>query len=269
MREYLMAGQTTELERLHVQARVWEPAGRRLLGELGDGAGRRVLDVGCGALGWLRPLAEWVGPGGRVVGTDVDESLLAAAGRFAAEDGLDTVELVRDDLFASRLAPGSFDLVHARFQLAPLGRAVEQLAAHLALVAPGGWLVLEEPDSGSWHLNPPAPADRQLVELIVRAFTAAGGDFDAGRSLPGLLGGFGLAPDVRAEVLALPPEHPYLRAVVQLSESLEPRLTALLPLEELRRLRADAERELAEPGRWGTTFTLVQSWARVPPVGAV
>lgn len=267
MSEYLMAGQGSELERLQLQARTWEPAGRGPLGELGDGSGRRVLDVGCGALGWLRLLAEWVGPSGQVVGTDIDESLLAAARAFAAEEGLSAVELVRDDLFASKLEPASFDLVHARFQLAPLGRAAEQLAAYRALVAPGGWLVLEEPDAGSWHANPPAPAGRRLVELILRAFLEAGGDFDAGRSLFGLLADAGLEPNVRAQVLALPPNHPYARTGIQLSVSLEQRLVEFIPPDELRRLRADVERELAEPGRWGTTFTLVQAWARVPTAG--
>jgi hypothetical protein len=31
---------------------------------------------------------------------------------------------------------------------------------------------------------------------------------------------------------------------------------------ELERLRNDADVELKEPGRWGTTFTLIQSWGR-------
>jgi hypothetical protein len=31
---------------------------------------------------------------------------------------------------------------------------------------------------------------------------------------------------------------------------------------DLERLRNDAEVELEEPGRWGTTFTLIQSWGR-------
>ena len=63
---YLMAGQLSELERLQLQSRVWEPAGERLLQVLGDGAGRRVVDVGCGCLGWLRILSRWVGDGGAV-----------------------------------------------------------------------------------------------------------------------------------------------------------------------------------------------------------
>src|SRR6266508_501037 len=61
---YLLAGQASELERLQLQSRIWEPNGRRLLAEIGDGRGAPALDVGCGVLGWLRALSEWVGPEG-------------------------------------------------------------------------------------------------------------------------------------------------------------------------------------------------------------
>ena len=43
--DYLMAGQQSELERLQLQSRVWEPAGQALLARLPSGSGRRVLDV--------------------------------------------------------------------------------------------------------------------------------------------------------------------------------------------------------------------------------
>src|SRR6266540_5645353 len=49
-------------------------------------------------------------------------------------------------LFASQLEPAWFDLVHARFQLAPLGRGQQQTATYLRLVRPGGTIVLEEVD---------------------------------------------------------------------------------------------------------------------------
>ena len=62
---YLMAGQLSELERLQLQSRVWEPAGRALLERLGAGTGLRALDVGCGCFGWLRLLSTWVGPSAR------------------------------------------------------------------------------------------------------------------------------------------------------------------------------------------------------------
>ena len=61
--EYLLAGQTSELERLQLQSRVWEPSGQRLLEAIGPGRDR-ALDVGCGVLGWLRLLSRWVSPDG-------------------------------------------------------------------------------------------------------------------------------------------------------------------------------------------------------------
>ena len=260
--EYLLADQPSELQRLQLQSRVWEPAGRHLLSRLGRGSGARVLDVGCGALGWLRILSEWVGPSGEVVGADIDESLLDAARLFLQAEEVSNVELLVDDLFDSKLAPQSFDLVHARYLIAPLGRGPEQLASHRRLVTPGGSLVLEEWDLGSWHFNPPARAAERLIELLSEIFAALGGE--AGRGLPELLREIDIEqPEIDAHVIALKPGHPYLRLPLQFSLALEARLLEAVSEDELASLRREAETELAEPDRWGTTFTLVQSWGTV------
>ena len=184
-KNYLLADQPSELERLQLQSRVWEPAGRQLLSKVNGGSGSRALDVGCGALGWLRILSDWVGPSGQVVGGDVDQNLLNAARSFLETEGISNVELVVDDLFETKLKPKSFDLVHARYVIAPLGRGREQVAAHRRLVKPGGSLVLEEWDLGSWHFNPPAPAAERLIGLLSEIFAGLGGE--AGRGLPDLL----------------------------------------------------------------------------------
>jgi SAM-dependent methyltransferase len=258
--DYLLADQPSELERLQLQSRVWEPSGRQLLARLDGGSGARALDVGCGALGWLRILSEWVGPSGEVIGGDVDESLLEAARSFLKAAGASNVELLLDDLFDSKLEPQSFDLVHARYLIAPLGRGSEQVAAHRRLVRPGGTLVLEEWDLGSWHFNPPAPAAERLIRLLGEIFARLGGE--AGRELPALFGEIGVEdPGIDAHVVALEPGHPYLRLPLQFSVALEARLLEAVSEGELASLRRDAESELGEPGRWGTTFTLVQSWA--------
>jgi ubiquinone/menaquinone biosynthesis C-methylase UbiE len=262
--DYLLAGRRSELERLQLQSRVWEPAGAKLLERrLGDGAGRRALDVGCGAMGWLGILSQWVGSGGEVVGTDLDTNVLQAARALVDTEQLSNVSVIEDDLFSSRLEPASFDVVHARFQLAPLGRVVEQLAAYRRLVRAGGVIVLEEPDASSWHFNPAADSAEQLIALILQAFTAAGGDFDAGRQLPQLLRELGAEPTVDAHVLALPAGHPYLRLPLQFANALEQRLLELVSSDELAALRTEAEHELTAPYRWGTTFTLIQSHGRV------
>jgi SAM-dependent methyltransferase len=265
--DYLLAGQASELERLQLQSLVWEPSGRRLLREIGHGSGSRALDVGCGVRGWLRILSEWVGTGGAVTGFDIDESMLAIADRFVTEERLRNVGVVKDDLFASELEPDSFDLVHARYEICPLGRAEEQMETYLRLARPGGTIVLEDPDASSWHFNPPAPALERLIELIVESFRLSGGDWFAGRKHLPLLRTFGIEGKVRAEVIALPPGHPYLRLPLQFATSLEERLLSLVIADELATLREQGEAELQEPGRWGTTFTLLQCWGRRPERG--
>jgi SAM-dependent methyltransferase len=258
--EYLLSGGLSELERLQLQARVWNPFGETLLEPWREQLlGARVLDVGCGALGWLPVLTGVVGPHGSVTGTDLDEGLLASARQWVEEEGITNVRLVADDLFDSRLEPG-FDLVHARFQLAPLGRVEQQLDSYRRLLRDGGLLVLEDPDPASWHFNPPAEAAERLIALILEAFEAANGNFSVGRDLATLLGA---NAHVAAHVLALPHGHPYLRLPLQFSASLRPRLLQLADEAQLDELEAAAERELADPARWGTTFTLIQAVAAV------
>lgn len=258
--EYLLANQPSELDRLQLQSQVWEPTGRQLLSKIDSRPGGRALDVGCGAMGWLRILGEWVGPSGHVVGGDIDERLLGAARSFLEAEGISNVELVVDDLFDSKLETQSFDLVHARFLIAPLGRGPEQVAAHQRLVKPGGALVLEEWDLGSWHVNPAAPATERLIRLLSEIFADLGGE--AGRGLPELLREIGVEePEIDAHVIALEPGHPYLQLPLQFSVALESRLLEKLSEDELASLRREVETESAKPGRWGTTFTLIQSWA--------
>jgi SAM-dependent methyltransferase len=263
---YLLARDDAELQRLSLQSRVWEPAARALVADLELPFGARVLDVGCGALGWLRVLADRV-PDGVVVGTDVDPALLQAAAAACADAGHDHVRVIEDDLFHSALPPAMFDLVHARFQLCPLGRVEEQLAAYRRLVRPGGVLVLEDPDTRSWCCEPYAPATAHLIGRIRQAFAASGGDLDMGRRLGALLRSQGLEPSVRTHTLGLESGHPYLKLPLQFADSLNERLSDVMDPGELEALRRAAATELADPARRGTTFTLVQAWARVPEDG--
>jgi SAM-dependent methyltransferase len=257
-------GQLAEPAWLALQSIRWEPAGRALLDVLGQGTGLRAVDMGCGDLGWLRILSEWVGPSGSVVGTDVDESLIAAARQQLAHDAIENVSVVRDDLFETHLPARGFDLVHARFAVTPLDRVAGQLQTYTRLVRGGGWIVLEDNDISSWHYNPPAPAAERLIHLIAESFLAVGENLNAGRRQPQQLLEMGLEPHIRASVLALEPGDPYLRLPIHFTYTLQERLLMLVTPAELDNLRSHAEEEIATPGRWGTTFTLIQTWATVP-----
>jgi len=262
--ERAQIGEAAEPAWLALQSIRWEPAGRSLLAELGDGAGRKAVDIGCGDLGWLRILSEWVGPEGSVSGTDLSDTLIQAASARLESEHIANVTLVKDDVFETRLPSRTFDLVHARFAVTPLDRVTQQLETYVSLVRPGGWIVLEDNDIGSWHYNPPAPAAERLIHLIAESFLAVGENLNEGRRQFHRLRELGLQPRLAAQILALEPGDPYLRLPVHFSFTLEPRLLKLVAASELERLRSQAEEEIASPDRWGTTFALIQTWARVP-----
>jgi hypothetical protein len=177
---------------------------------------------------------------------------------------LDAGRLTIDDLFHAALPPARFDVVHARFQLCTLGRATEQIEVYRRLVAPGGILILEEPDTRSWLYEPYAPATQHLIGRVAQALGAAGGNLDAGRRLPALLRDADLEPHVRTHALGLEAGHPDLGMPLQLADSLGDRLSDILGTDGLASLREQCARELDAADRGGTTFTLVQAWARVP-----
>jgi hypothetical protein len=198
----------------------------------------------------------------------LDPGVWAATSRALVDD-LDLLPLPRvleaeDVLGAGAGAPAAaFHLVHARFQLCRYGRPAEQVAALRRLVAPGGMLVIEEPDLRSWTYEPYAPATTHLIGRLAQAFSAGGGNLDAGTRLPGLMRGAGLAPRVRTHTLGLEAGHPYLRLPLDLAATLDERLADVLGDDGLDHLRRAATAELLAGERRGTTFTLVQAWARV------
>jgi len=83
--DYLLSDSASELKRIRLQARVWEAETEAWLDHMGPMTGWRCLDLGCGAMGILGPLARRVGPRGRVLGVDIDSVQLGGARAFVAD----------------------------------------------------------------------------------------------------------------------------------------------------------------------------------------
>ena len=80
---------------------------------------------------------------GHVIATDLQLG-------FLTQIDLSNVEVVRHDIRTDRFPPGSFDLIHTRAVLMHISPSVDLLRRIVSWLAPGGWLVLEEPDFGMW-----------------------------------------------------------------------------------------------------------------------
>lgn len=258
---YLLTSSSDEMQRLRLQAQVWEPAAAEFLAELGISPGSRVLDLGCGAMGVLEPLSRLVGDYGTVVGLERDAVQLAAARAFVEEARLTNVSIIEGDAFNTGLPAGDFDVVHIRFLFAPVGRDAELLAEMLRLVRPGGIIAIQEPDASCWNVAPPNQSWSALKTAILAAFRAGGGDFDAGCRTFGMLRAAGLRQvSQRNAVLAVTGDHPYKRLPLQFAVSLRKRILegGLMSETQLDACLSDVAAVAQDPGSVMTTFIVTQ-----------
>src|ERR1700680_4822152 len=90
--EYMLGRTHDEHDRLKRQGRLISNITRHFLEAMGMQSGMRVLDVGCGVGDVTLLAARMVGPGGDVVGIDVDEAAVQMARHRAAGEELSNVQ---------------------------------------------------------------------------------------------------------------------------------------------------------------------------------
>ena len=189
---YLLDNQQVEAgSRLDALAQLFNPSTIRHLEGCGLARGDAVWEVGAGGPSLPRWLAERVGPTGRVVASDIDTSWLD-------EVENPRYEVLRHDVATDPPPDGTFDLVHARLVLVHVVQRERALAAMVAALRPGGWILLEEADPA---LQPLACLDevgpeQALANQLKRAFRVLlaerGVDLAFGRTLPRRLRDAGL-----------------------------------------------------------------------------
>ena len=173
------AGEVERLLLLH--RRLSESMGGILPAGLDLAKVKRVLDVECGAGGWMYDLA-WRHPSMYVTGTDSRPHLVKAARALA--DRVGNATALEQDIHAlsAQVVPlDSFDMVHARFLV---GRLAPQeypsiLASLVSRCRSGGLLVWEESEYPITN----SPVCEQLYRLVQDALQAAGRAFSPGHAL--------------------------------------------------------------------------------------
>jgi tRNA A58 N-methylase Trm61 len=182
---YVLGHSDSELARLERQAALFAPITREVLLRAGLGSGSRVLDLGCGAGDVSFLAAQIVGPTGRVVGVDRAPEAIAAARRRAATRGLTQVRFLETPLDA--LESEEVDAVIGRFVLMHQPDPAATLAHASKCVRRGGAVVMVESHleglTPAWQSWPASAAYAQVIDLMRRTITAAGGRTDMGLRL--------------------------------------------------------------------------------------
>jgi trans-aconitate methyltransferase len=128
----------------HFQQRL-DPLTIRRIERLALPDGASCLEVGAGHGSIARWLSAKVGPSGHVTATDVQTE-------FLADLHEPNMTVQRHDVRTGRMPEhGPFDLIHLRAVLMHLDHRMEILRRVASWLAPGGWLLVEEPDFGMWQ----------------------------------------------------------------------------------------------------------------------
>jgi SAM-dependent methyltransferase len=133
------------------------------LDRVGVGTGARCLEVGAGGGSIARWLAARVGPDGHVLAVDLDT-------RWFRHDGSPQLEVLQLDVAADVIPEGPFDLIHERLVLQHIPSRLDVLDQLVARLAPGGWLVLEDFDTGEVRTTDRGGPDHALIVRMSSAF---------------------------------------------------------------------------------------------------
>ena len=122
---------------------------RRAVQALGLRAGASVIDLACGT-GLNFPLIEEaIGPGGRIVGVDLTDAMLAQAEDRIAAHGWSNISLVQADAAAFAF-PTGVDAILSTYALSQVPECAEVIAHGAAALSGGGrWVVLDLKIPGS------------------------------------------------------------------------------------------------------------------------
>jgi len=115
-----------------------QPVGDRMCELAHIRPGQRVLDIATGIGEPALTAAQWVGPSGHVLATDIAPEMLGFGKSRAADMGLGNLEFRQMDAEAMDLPDASFDAILCRFGLMFLPNLDAALRTILRLLVPGG-----------------------------------------------------------------------------------------------------------------------------------
>jgi SAM-dependent methyltransferase len=180
---YVLASGEAGAKRLELLQRVYGSATERVCREVGLAEGWRVADIGCGTGSASCWFAQQVGPDGAVTGLDASPAQLTIARGRASQKGLANVVFMEGSAYEPGLPPGQFDLVFCRFLLCHLQRPADALREMVAMLRPGGVLVVQDLIVTSIFTDPVSPAYQRFIEVVMGVGAKLGVDYCLGRRL--------------------------------------------------------------------------------------
>lgn len=150
------------------------------------GAGRKVLEVGCGTGAQTLLLAS-SSPEAEITSVDISPVSLEQARQRVHSAGYRNVRFEVADLFHLPFAEQSFDDVFVCFVLEHLSQVKAALTSIRRVLRSNGTITVIEGDHGSWYCHPQSSEASLTVQCLIDIQASMGGDSLIGRQLYPLL----------------------------------------------------------------------------------
>ena len=144
--------------------------------------GKSVLDCGCGPGPLTLGFAELVTPG-RVVGIDIEPTMIDQANQLASDSGLENLEYQVADIYDLPFEDGEFDVVFSSAVIEHLSDPVRALREMLRVTKSGGIGSVIRTDWSFPFIVPECPELSRFFELFEGGFNRIGGSLNRGRFL--------------------------------------------------------------------------------------
>ena len=263
--EYSLATGEAAVRRLSALHRIYSPAGSRVLLRAGLKPGMRVADFGCGVGATTCMLAEMVGPSGQVTGLDLNASQLQQGRILCEARGVTNALFVEGSATATGLPGNSFDLVYCRFLLLHLVDPAAGLREMVAVLKPGGVLVVEDGDLTSAG-SIPASTLGLCADLFGRLGPTRGLDYALARRLYHLVKAAGCPePDIEIHQPAIARGEERFLLKWSVEEAAPAFISAgLVTAAEMETILADMDRDTRNPEILALAPRMSLVWARKP-----
>ncbi|KAJ6475240.1 S-adenosyl-L-methionine-dependent methyltransferase [Mycena vitilis] len=207
---YALVSDDAEWERLDAQHNGIAKYLDHKLSPVDLGKPRKILEIGSGSGAWAIQAAKLY-PDADVLAVDMNP---LPARPLPSNITFQHVDILKPFPFA----PGTFDVVHIRFVLCHLPHGLTVLPRIIELVAPGGWLLVDDIDFlHSFEGLDNAPAVKTGFTGLIKSMEGHNGDPHFGKSLKSLLENSDALSEVNVQKVELPinptPEDPALGAL--------------------------------------------------------
>ncbi|MGD1917928.1 MAG: class I SAM-dependent methyltransferase [Pleurocapsa sp.] len=185
MKHYAIAGGAEGKSRLKVLSGVMQPYTLSFLQGLRIEPGMHCLDLGCGGGDVTFELAALLGKEGKVVGWELDETIVKLNREDCQKLNLTNVEFEIADAF-SLDEVNKYDLTYTRFLLTHLSDPQTVIEKLKTAVKPGGIVAVEDIEFAGHFCYPKSLAFDKYIELYQQVVRNKGGDSEIGVKLPGM-----------------------------------------------------------------------------------